>query len=250
MPRARPAYSFVACLAIVGAICFPLAVGASGPADTAAVRRLGFDTAGQWKQWEQVSFPNTALTEYEFNSDSGEVCASADASASGLGIRFPGQLEDYPELSWEWKLVNSLESADGREKESDDFAARVYVTFERDSRLSYWERFKAGVFESFYGQNIPGRALNFTWANKLEAGQIVASPYTDNSRVVVLRSGDAEAGEWRRERVDLRSWYERAFPDENPPPVHSVAIMTDSDNTGEEAEACYRNIVLHGASGK
>ena len=61
--------------------------------------------------------------------------------------------------------------------------------------------------------------------------------------MIVLQSGEEKAGRWIGEEVAIPEWYRRAFGTD-PPPVHSVAIMTDADDTGEKAAACYRNIRL------
>lgn len=61
--------------------------------------------------------------------------------------------------------------------------------------------------------------------------------------MIAVRSGDAEAGEWRTERRNIVEDYRRAFG-KNPPAVMGIAMMTDTDNTGASAEAWYRQIIL------
>ncbi len=211
---------------------------------------LGFDSAEQWESWRDVTFPDIRPTEYTFHENETMVCGRADASASGTIKEFPGKLTDHPILSWEWRIDGVLESGDARVKEGDDYAARVYVNFERDDRLGWWERTRASLFESIYGQEIPGQSLNFVWANRLEAGEVIPSAYTEHSRLIALQSGNGQAGEWVREEVNLLDQYERAFPDQEPPPVHSVAIMVDSDDTGESARGCFQNLTLSSTSGE
>lgn len=205
--------------------------------------QLGFQNAAAWTQWEKITFPRTAETQYIFEEKTQTVCTLAEDSASGMAIEFPGTLEEYPLLSWEWKIDRVLEKGDARKKEGDDYAARIYINFERDARLSWWERTKAAVFETFYGQDIPGQTLNFIWSNQLEIGKIVPSPYTEHARMVALQKGNDRAGEWIQQEVNILRWYHQAF-EADPPPVHSVAIMTDSDDTGETVRACFRNIVV------
>lgn len=206
--------------------------------------QLGFKDTAAWKQWEKITFPRTRETQYAFIQKEQAVCAVAESSASGMVIAFPGTLEQYPLLSWEWKIDQVLEKGDGRKQEGDDYAARIYINFKRDSRLSWWERTRSAVFETFYGQDIPGQTLNFIWANQLKVGKIVPSPYTGHARMVVLQSGNERAGEWVQQEVNILQWYRQAFKAE-PPPIHSVALMTDSDDTGETVRACFRNLVLN-----
>jgi hypothetical protein len=56
--------------------------------------------------------------------------------------------------------------------------------------------------------------------------------------MVAVESGDGNAGRWVDEERNLVEDYRRAFG-ENPPMVGAVAIMTDTDNTGEHAVAWY-----------
>jgi hypothetical protein len=61
--------------------------------------------------------------------------------------------------------------------------------------------------------------------------------------VLVVESGTADLNQWRSERRNIFEDYRRAFG-EDPPMITGVAIMTDSDNTGESATAWYGDIVF------
>jgi hypothetical protein len=82
------------------------------------------------------------------------------------------------------------------------------------------------------------RAVNYIWANRLPRGAFLPNVYTGNAVMVAVESGDANAGRWIDEERDLVEDYRRAFG-EDPPKIGAVAIMTDTDNTGEEAVAWY-----------
>lgn len=208
---------------------------------------LGFENREQWENWQEITFPGRERTRYEFDPAAETVCALAVASASALAHEFPGQLADHHVLSWEWRIEQVLEKGDARSRQGDDYAGRVYVNFKRDQQMSRWERTRDRMLEVFYGREIPGRTLNFIWANRLEIDEIVTSTYTEHARLVALQSGNQRAGGWVREEVNIAEHYRRAFGGD-PPPVHSLALMTDSDDTGETARACYRKIELATAS--
>jgi hypothetical protein len=53
-----------------------------------------------------------------------------------------------------------------------------------------------------------------------------------------VESGPAHLGQWRTYRRNIQADFRRFFGFE-PPPVGAIAIMTDTDNTGEKASACY-----------
>lgn len=207
---------------------------------------LGFDSHEQYARWEPVSFSGRDTTVYRYDDDRRTVCAHASGSASGLALPWPEDrsLPDYPVLKWEWKIDGTVPGGDARTKEGDDYAARVYVNFQRSGSLAWWERVAVSAYETVYGTSVPGSSLNFIWANVLERGGVVPSPYTDRARLVALESGDERAGDWVSERVNVRERYREAFTVE-PPEPHSVAIMTDADNTDSTAAACYRGLRLH-----
>ena len=61
--------------------------------------------------------------------------------------------------------------------------------------------------------------------------------------MVAVESGPTHVGEWMEERGNVLEDF-RKFFGENPPTVGAVAIMTDTDNTGEKAVAWYGPIQI------
>jgi Ca2+-binding EF-hand superfamily protein len=52
--------------------------------------------------------------------------------------------------------------------------------------------------------------------------------------MIFLQMGDSQKGQWIEESVDILSDYRRAFG-EDPPATASLAIMNDSDDTGQSS---------------
>jgi hypothetical protein len=52
--------------------------------------------------------------------------------------------------------------------------------------------------------------------------------------MIVLQSGKENIGIWQEQEVNMLEDYRKAFR-KNPPATASLAIMSDSDNTGERA---------------
>ncbi len=94
-----------------------------------------------------------------------------------------------------------------------------------------------------YGRDLPGTALNYIWANRLETGRIVTNPYSEQTRMLAVDSGGEQAGVWISHRRNVIEDYRAAFGRE-PPAIIGIGIMTDSDNTGESATAWYGDIRL------
>lgn len=163
-------------------------------------------------------------TEYRIVEDGGEkvLQARSQGTASGLVFETAYDPADYPILTWRWKIANIIASGDSRSKTGDDYAARLYVIF------PHWLFFKT-------------RTLNYIWANRLPREAVQANAYTGNAMMIAVESGAGQAGEWRQVRRDILADYRRAFGEE-PPRVGAIAVMTDTDNTGETAVAWYGDI--------
>ncbi|WP_298451623.1 DUF3047 domain-containing protein [uncultured Marinobacter sp.] len=197
--------------------------------------------------WEPLEFPNIDQhSHYELTRENGAQVVKAQTSggASGLITRLNIMPEDSPMLSWRWKVSNVFAKGDARKKSGDDYPARIYVAFEFEpEKAGFFERAKRKTVEVLFGEELPGNALNYIWANTLPEGEFIANPYTDKTMMIAVNSGSGNAGEWVTIERDIMADYRKAFG-ENPPPIRGIAIMSDSDNTGEQASAWYGDISL------
>jgi len=197
--------------------------------------------------WERLTFPNIEThTRYTLDTDDDQqvVRADADASASGLIARVEQVPGDSLTLSWRWKVSNIYEAGNAREKSGDDYPARIYVAFEfQPDKAGFFERAKRKTVEVLFGETLPGNALNYIWANRLPEQSMVANAYTDKTMMIAVNSGPSQVGEWVTVTRDLVTDYRQAFGEE-PPAIVGVAIMTDADNTGEQATAWYGDLIL------
>ena len=88
------------------------------------------------------------------------------------------------------------------------------------------------------GADVPTAALCYVWGRAQPAGSSGWNPYTDRVRMVVVDSGDTQAGQWRSHRRDLRSDWAEAFGGALPR-ISGLALSADTDNTGEQVEAWF-----------
>ncbi|MFQ5329874.1 MAG: DUF3047 domain-containing protein [Thermodesulfobacteriota bacterium] len=197
--------------------------------------------------WRPLHFPRIGRhTRYTLAHDSGEtvVMAVSNQSASAIFKDISVDPKSYPLLTWRWKVDGILKRGDGRVKSGDDYAARLYVTFLSDTTdIGITERVKRRVAKRIYGIDPPGRALNYIWANRIEKGASIPNAYSSEARMIAVESGPSEAGKWISEEADIYRDYTRLFGEE-PPRVTGIAIMTDTDNTGESATAYYDDILF------
>lgn len=219
---------------------------AAGAAAAGGLEPFDFATEnGLPKGWKPLAFRKIPhQTTYTLEQEDGNwfVKAVSSASASGLLREMRVDLMKTPVLAWRWKVEHVLKKADARTKAGDDYAARIYVAFRYDpEKASLWQRAKYATARALYGAYPPGAAINYIWDNKLPAGTVVDNPYTDRVKMVAVESGDEKAGGWVSESRNVLRDYQMTFGGD-PPPVAFVAVMTDTDNTGESAVAYYDDL--------
>ena len=201
--------------------------------------------------WESMSLGRADATAYSVVRQDGTnvVQAVADRSASGLVRRLDVDPAAYPVLEWSWRVENVVPDGSTLRKRGDDSPARLYVTFDYDpSNFSFGDRLKYEALQAFGGDDVPTRALVYIWANHPNETEPVANPFSDWVMMVPVDRGSAYVGQWREHRRNVLEDYRAVFGEE-PPAITGIAIMTDTDNTGDQATAYYGDIRLLPAGG-
>lgn len=199
-------------------------------------------------EWSALTFRNGAPpTRYALVADGGVTVLKAEAekSASGLIRRFEDagpDLKRTPVLRWRWKVAGLIRGADIRIREGDDYPARVYVTFRYEpARAGLGQRMQFGAARALYGEYPPHAAISYVWDGRAALGTLLPNAYTARAMMLVVESGARRVGEWVEMERNVLEDYRRAFG-EDPPPVSGIAVMTDTDQTGESATAWYGDI--------
>jgi hypothetical protein len=197
--------------------------------------------------WKPLAFKKIEKhTTYTLVKDDNTVVikAVAEASASGLTREIKINPKEYPIIQWRWKVSNVLKKGDVKRKDGDDYPARIYITFEYDpGKLSFFEKAKYETIRLLYGQYPPLGAINYIWESKTSIGTMVPNSYTDRVMMFVVESGPSKLNQWVNEERNIFEDYKKAFGQE-PPMISGIAIMTDTDNTGESATAYYGDILF------
>jgi hypothetical protein len=175
-------------------------------------------------EWSVKRFKEETLYQVIAEESTHVLQATSSNSASALIYQQEFSLEDYQVLSWRWKVSDTIKHGDATRKQTDDYAARVYIIF------PHWFFLKT-------------KSLNYIWANKIEKGRFVPSPYTGNSIMLAVESGSDRADSWQTERRNIAEDFLTVFGTD-PPDTFQIAIMTDTDNTGGRVNAWYDDLTL------
>ncbi len=195
-----------------------------------------------WKPLTFKKIEKHTLYRLVKDGDTTVVEAVSHASASGLTREMTLNPKEYPILQWRWKVENILIKGDVHRKEGDDYPARIYITFEYNaSKLSLLKKTQYQAIKLIYGQYPPLGAINYIWESSAPIGTIVPNPYTSRVMMIVVESGGGKLRQWVNEERNIYKDYLKAFGEE-PPLISGIAIMTDTDNTGESATAYYGDI--------
>jgi hypothetical protein len=198
--------------------------------------REDFETLSDWKP---LTFPKIPRhTEYRIEKEGSKniLVAEANASASGLIYNKSFNINKTPIIKWRWKVSNIFQAGDEKKKSGDDYPLRIYVVFKYDpEKAGAWEKAQYKTLKLFYGDYPPHSSLNYIWANKKYPENILPNTYTAKAQMILLQRGPDRTGQWIDERVNALADYRKAFGAE-PPVEASIAIMADSDNTGEKSK--------------
>ena len=195
--------------------------------------------------WKPLNFQNIEKkTQYSLVKDGDTVVVKAvsEASASGLIREMKVDPKEFPILQWRWKVGNILKKGNVKTREGDDYPARIYIAFEYDpKKLNFFEKTKYNTYRILYGQYPPLQAINYIWESTAPKGTSVPNPYASRVQMIVVESGPEKINQWVSEERNVFEDYRKAFG-EDPPLISGVALMTDTDNTGESATAYYGDI--------
>lgn len=226
---------------------WPETPGIAGP--YASVQPFSLTSPGEtappgWEPWILSRF--LAKTDYKIVDLDGErvLAAKANISASGLLQPLSVSANDFPYLSWRWKVPQLIADADNASRIGDDSPVRVIVAFDGDkSKLDFEDQSLAKTVKLFSGREMPYATIQYIWENKLPPETVLDNARTSRSKMLVVESGPAQLDKWLYFKRNVKADYERLFG-EPPGPIIFVGVMTDSNATQSQATAYYGDIRL------
>jgi hypothetical protein len=235
------------CLVACALSAFATGAGAAKPCES---RDLGFDVKGAgWKHQPMSKLKRDTAYTIGREGERTVLRASADGSASLYVAPFAAAMTLPATLSWEWKTGAAVPGADNRVKEREDAPLRVLVAFGGDyATLPQAEQKRFDRAKLLSGRKPPFAVLMYVWSDLVSPETIIASAHTSQVKMLALAPGAAGLGAWQSIRRNLAADYRRAYG-ADPGPLLGVAVMTDTDNTGEKAVGEYAGIRLRCAAG-
>jgi len=139
-----------------------------------------------------------------------------------IGLEVGVKTEQYPVLSWRWRVWELPSGADEHRTEAMDSAAAVYVVF---------------------GSRLLPRVIKYVWSSSLAPGTVIRHPRYRSMATVVVASGAADLGVWQRVARNVVQ-DARAIFDVRIGVVRALGVKTDSDSTGGSARADYDDLAF------
>ena len=209
-------------VAVLSATLFLCTYGVSGQT-TETLEVANFNDLSL-KAWSHKEF--SGLTHYALVKDGIDTVLKAKShnSASGLFLRRRVDLTQYPFIHWRWKISQRLSDREERQKQGDDFAARVYLVV--SGGMFFWKT----------------RAITYVWSNQMTKGSEWPNAFAGTSAMMhSVRGKDDALNTWYSEKRNLLEDMRRMHGS-GIRYIDVLALMSDTDNAGGTVEAWYDDI--------
>ena len=197
----------------------------AGEKDTLMIERFSGEKDGDgiplgWKLEKKKGKADIKIEKEGDNSYLHFVCNN---SSFGINKEIEFKIEDFPILSWRWKVTKLPKGGDVRKKSSDDQAAQVYVAFPK------------------FPAKVNTRLVGYIWENEAPKGSMVTSQQWSKLKYVVLRDKTDVLDQWVTERRNVYEDYKKLF-EEEPPKVGGFSLYINSQRTESTAESCFDDV--------
>jgi hypothetical protein len=213
--------------------------------DTDIFSRENFDDLENWKIMDFPKIKKHSIYSIEKQGDGSYLKAESSASASGIVFNKTFNVFDYPKVKWRWKVSNVYEKGDVTNRAGDDYPARIIFMFKYSPEgSSIGKRLRYEIVKGIYGFYPPQSTLIYVWANKKNERGIFTNTYAPEEKIVIMEQGPEKTGKWIEDVVNVLEDYRRAFGTD-PPSEAGIAVMNDSDDTGEKAVSFFDYIEIY-----
>ncbi|WEM44346.1 DUF3047 domain-containing protein (plasmid) [Photobacterium sp. DA100] len=194
------------------------------------VVKFGYEDISSWKvrhfqgrtHYSQVRLDNQRVLK-----------ATSSNSATILSKPIRIDLEETPYLNWSWRIENQLEGINETTKDGDDYAARVYLAIGSNWLTS------------------TSKAINYVWSSNQPRFSRWSNAFAgERVQMIAIRGSSDSISKWQNEKRNVYQDFINAFGDKGSEQanreayryINGIAIMTDTDNSGQAVTAYYGNI--------
>jgi hypothetical protein len=220
--QVRPSKRFATCCALIFILRASIIAWANDEVVVADFS-LGADARGVPEAWQLAEKCGQAsLSIAKMDGLSALVLSSADTSFS-IQRRVKVNLEQYPILTWKWKVTKLPTGGDFRKGKTDDQAAQLFLALSRT------------------------KAIVYRWESTAPLGLTAeaSAPPLMTIKVVVVRSGSSQTGRWITETRNVYEDYRNLYGTADKMPVVSgMRIQINSQHTKTSAESCFADLVF------
>ena len=184
---------------------------------------LGADVKGVPEGWELTEKSGHAsFSLANVDGLNALVLRSADTSFS-VQRQVKVDLEQYPILTWKWKVTKLPTGGDFRKAKTDDQAAQLFLALSKTKAIVY-------LWDTTAPQGLTAEAT---------------APPPMKIKAVVVRSGPSQTGKWITETRNVYQDYKKLYGGGDKAPVVSgMRIQINSQHTKTLAESCFADIVF------
>ncbi|MGR5065117.1 DUF3047 domain-containing protein [Photobacterium sp. DNB22_13_2] len=159
--------------------------------------------------------------------------ASSNNSATIITKRIRIDLEETPYLNWSWRVENQLNGINETTKDGDDYAARIYLATGTNMLSS------------------SSRAINYVWSSNQPRFSRWSNAFAgEKVQMMAIRGVADGVSQWQNEKRNVYQDFINMFGDKGSEQKNrkayryltGIAIMTDTDNSGQAVTAFYGDI--------
>jgi hypothetical protein len=237
----------LSCLASKTALATQTADSVALPPSGASCQNQVFDFAKSETGWKHVPISKLKRdTRYTIEQDGNDkvLRAQADRSASFYVSRLKKPTSANTSLQWRWKTDALIPGADNRNKKLEDSPLRIVLGFDGDLKsLPAAEQKQFARAKTFSTAVLPYATLMYIWSEQVPVETIIPSAHSSQVKMLVVASGTEGLGQWNTIKRNVTEDYRRAFASA-PGKLLGIAVMSDTDNTGQKALGWYADISL------
>jgi hypothetical protein len=151
------------------------------------------------------------------------LCFKSVKSSFSFQRKINVDIRRYPYMIMKWKAIRLPAGGDVRKGKTNDQALQTLIAFKGKKVLSY------------------------VWDTTAPVGTVtdesVPWPISLKIKVLTVKSGDAELGQWVTVTRNIYEDFKELFGSE-PPPAEGLRVQINSQHTGTTAESCFGKVVF------